>query len=1002
MTFFRTLFIYSFFIFIAAGCSTKVEDKNSKGSQTEIEDLADGSEGDTDKNTNQENDESETVKSNTPKVNPEGKSIEVDSFLIQSLNETREDSSADSNLLSKYYSLKACFSDRNIVKGLGQRVVRVDGKMLKTDLNGCVYFEHDIKIDYNESNSCKVFEKEVRFSKNKMKRVKYSIDYLTNQVTDLAISRGCVSTISKTKGTKRSSSIELGNVGLRYGNLLTKVRSDKRNINHETIIESCIKVSKTGKNLRNTNIKLTATNSETGQISNGMGFLKTNSIGCFSTSIQSIYEQFRNSHWMDIDLRIDVLSGPLKGKGTNKVVYINPWEEFRTQYGRGNGSKPTQIPFKNKYSKVHMDGVMYIQIGNNTKEMSVSDYLGLTISKKYQVVLNPYIDREHRYTKGKAPIERSIYKGKFKLSLLLLAPKNGAMEINKNNFEDFEYVTGAETVVEANNGIINAMINIPFNMVDLPRLAVRTMSIFKVEPLGDTGLRSTLVTGFFKARIAWIKTNVLQDDGLNTNSFIDKQWKSHFKDQKTKSFTREEINETCSNSSKSDNAEAGNHNAENGTNEVEFADCIGGLNEILASGYDQKTFDYKKFIGQMFQKLEVQKRKAKSRSRQEITAKSIYVNQLKKHYEDITILDTESAASEKYKMNFKTEDFDTILPQNGSVETMTENMIEEICRYAITKDDAYEPGFLWGYRKKSWQHCLDKPAKFFGIKPVRHINKVNSIGDSYANGFAIYTGERYGVSKSEKDSISTSTTYSVSADIGIKLPLPKSVSDILGIGAKVGVSKSRSESHSVGSGYAVAENIGTSKNLGVEKFVVDLNISSQRCFLVVSKDHLDLKLSMQRHANAPRGPYGDIGIDTLDEANHDYYFPKTNLNVNLYICDKNDKNENFTESWFFIQSRIDSAVARDYDGVNERKLLKVIRGDKSYREFRTALRSISEQSLALDNIGYGTPEAQLVEAWGHLLGDKLSDEDAAKFLLRNVEGSFPGTIEGNGSTTGVQ
>ncbi|MBT4790764.1 MAG: hypothetical protein HON90_04270, partial [Halobacteriovoraceae bacterium] len=85
-------------------------------------------------------------------------------------------------------------------------------------------------------------------------------------------------------------------------------------------------------------------------------------------------------------------------------------------------------------------------------------------------------------------------------------------------------------------------------------------------------------------------------------------------------------------------------------------------------------------------------------------------------------------------------------------------------------------------------------------------------------------------------------------------------------------------------------------------------------------------------------------------------------------------------------------------GVTERKLLKVLRGTDSYRFFREALRDSAEKSLLMDNIAYSTPEDVLIKSWSHLLGAKLSDEDAAKFLLENVEGSFPGTIEGNGST----
>ena len=78
--------------------------------------------------------------------------------------------------------------------------------------------------------------------------------------------------------------------------------------------------------------------------------------------------------------------------------------------------------------------------------------------------------------------------------------------------------------------------------------------------------------------------------------------------------------------------------------------------------------------------------------------------------------------------------------------------------------------------------------------------------------------------------------------------------------------------------------------------------------------------------------------------------------------------------------------------------MKVIRGERNYRELRKALRDISTQSLVMDNIGYKTPEDVLIRSWGHLLGNDFTRKDAAKFLVKHVEGAFPGTIDGEGST----
>lgn len=961
MTFFKQSFLLLSILGLLASCSGQVEDKNAGLSNSEKEDL---------------------------RTKGAESTLEVDSIKFESQNDIKEDDSADSNIVSKYYSLKVCVKDRNMKRGLGNRQVRIDGELMRTDSSGCVRWEHQIEIDHTVDNKCQVFEKQIKFSKKKYKTIKYSIDYVGNKVSDLDKSNGCVDKNKVSKAKKSAEPVILEDVRLTHVPVQTQMRSDIRWITHQTKVESCLKVRLTGKPLANARISLTAKNLETGEkIKSINDNLSTNYKGCFTTDILSKYEQYRNSHWMELDLKIDVLSGPLAGNVVGRGVYINPWEPSRSIYGIGEvGRKPFEgHEFKNDYARFHMDGVMYIQIGNDTKKMTVNDYLGLTISKTYQVVLNPYIDREHRYTPGMMPIERLAHEGKFKLSMVVLAPKDGDMNIDKTNFDNFDFITGVEQEVEVRNGIVNAVVNIPFKMTDLPRLAVRTMSLFKIEPVGDTGLQSSIVTGFFKARIPWIKTNVLKADGLNIPKYVDKAWK-HITDVNTKQMlSADQIDLKCSQQ-----------------NQMSSDDCLKGVEEIKKSGIDSNTMEYRQFVTRMFSQLSEQTAKMNKPFEMKISPKKIFVNHLKKNYENIEIHDTKSIKGQ-YGINITRADFNSLLPTNKTNHFLTENMTEELCRYGFHQNGAYRKVFGYFYVKKSYEKCLKNPYKYFGVKSVRHIEQVDGIGDSYTNGFAMYIGERYGVSNGERDAESTSSTWSAGTDIGGKLPIPL-VGDFLNLGFKAGYSKSYSTSHSKSDGYNFAENIGTSKNLGVEKFVVDVKAKVQRCVLIQSRKFLNSKLAIERSAERTQVYADPTGFATamaeanMSEEDRAYYYPQTDLGMTYYICDTTPKKETFTEAWYFIQSRIDSSIGRDFDGVSERKILKVIRGNQSYLELRSALRKISETSLLMDNIAYSTPEDILIANWGHLVGDGVSEEDAAKFLVTNVEGSFPGTIEGNGST----
>ena len=949
MTYFRTNLLTILLTFILIGCSAQVEDKNSGLSATERIELA------------QDRDE---------------EALEVQSITIESQNDNKEDLSANANIVSRDYALKVCLKDRKMIKGLGNKNVFINGEMMKTDTTGCIKWSHEITIDYTEENKCRVFEKEIRFSYNRVKHLRYSIDSVTNQISDLSLSNGCVRKKALTKASTKVEPLILKDMRLSYNKNLTVMRSDLKLVKHATKFETCLDVKMTGKPLSNAKIKFTATNLETKEVSTvEHNELKTGYNGCFATDFVSSYEQYLYSHWMEVDIKIEVLTGPLKGATVNRSAFINPWEDGFKQYGIGEvGRAPQEIDVKNKYARFHLDGAMYINIGNDTKKMKVNDYLGLSISKTYQIVLNPYINRGHRYTQGKYPINRIVNDGQFKLSMILLAPKDGDMEINKSNFDNFEFITGVEKIVTVKNGIINAVLNIPFKMTDLPRLAVRTISVLKMEPIGDSNLQPTIVTGFFKARIAWIRTNVIQSEDLNVPDYINKEWQAGKKD--ASELKTADVDKLCSTEKK-----------------VSAAGCLKGMTEVQGATFDAKTFAYKGFIDSMFGKLNTQTIKMNSSFTEKvITPQEIFVNHVKKKFPKIKTLSTYSAAR-TLGIKINTDDFDTLLPENRTLNGLTDNMAEELCRYGFHKNGAYKRTF--GFKHKiSYKRCLLSPNKFFGIKSVRHVEEVKGIDNSYATGFVINLGEGYQVNAGEVDALTEATTASIGGDVGGKLPIPG-----LTLGLKAGVSKSLSKSHSKSDGFSKAESIGTSKTIGVEKFVMDVDANFKRCMVVVSKDFLDVGLASKRAALTITGSgMSYIPTRKQTQAEKEFYAPQSNLDVQLYICDRATIAETFTESWYFLQSNVESSLGRDEDGVQERRLLKVIRGADTYKELHKALQDLATKSLVLDNIGYETPEDLLIQNWGHLIGTKMTDAEARIFLVKNVEGAFPGTIEGQGAT----
>ncbi len=895
-----------------------------------------------------------------------GETIQVVSLKIDSTKLNRGEENSDiENIESKIYTVKACLQDRNNLRNFKNRTLTVNEQDMVSDSNGCLFFKHEVDVEYNSKDRCQMYEYEVSSEGMFLKKIRYTIDYLDNQISNLETAVGCME-----KNTKASSIVEepvrAGDIKVGWGGQISALRSDVRKLKHGTTVGMCLTATKTGVKVVNAPIRLKATNKETGEVSySDDPTLKTGIDGCFTTYFESHFEQYRNSHWMDVELEIEVLDGVLAGSIFHRDIYINPWESGN-MYGIGEiGRKPPVRKFKNDYARLHLDGVMYIQIGNDTENLKVNDYLGLTLSKTYQVVLNPYVDREHVFGQNRDAINRLVPDGEFKLSMVVLAPKEGDMLITSENYKDFEYITGVEQTVEIKNGVINAVVNIPFKLVDLPRLALRTMSIFKLEPLEDTGLRSTIVTGFFKARIPWIKTNVLQSNELNIPDFASKNWGHVPKVNKEQRFTKDNMLSSCSEYYK-----------------LSADECAEELKD-----YDEAKANYRTYVDGLFTRLS---NETKSSFNIPIKPRTIFQNHLKKNIKNIQIL-SKTQFNNKFQAGLSKADFDAVFPAHKTSRQMPKWIIYRLCIFGTYGQNQIPTTF--GFKSKDHEDCLNNPQNYFGMEGFRHVNKVKRTSGFYSNGYVLNTNEYAGVNDTEYDSYSESIGRFMSYDASVKFPVDKLplIGNFIGAGFKTGFNRNWTNSSTESQGFTLVENIGTSKTIGVEKFVVNINAQFERCLLIQSKEHLDIEAAKRERDFARMfalsydpNNWGELGTK---------YSPSNNFNLNFYICDDQVVTQDFREAWYFMQSEIHTNIGRDYDG-QERKLLKVFRGVGNFFELRKKLRNVTQNKLIVDNVGLTTPDDTLVKNWGHLLDRSFSKSEAAKFIRENMDGAFPGTIQG--------
>jgi hypothetical protein len=354
--------------------------------------------------------------------------LTIESLRIENRQAVRESNALSSVITKKYYSLRACLAENTMGQKLDRRQVTVQGSPLRsnlTDTSGCIFWDHTFDFDYTGVDRCKILKQVITLPGAQLgATLNYAIDMVTDEVTDLSRGKGC--TVLEEENVEANvkdngGELILDRVRLTYVGNQTLKRSDLKYLRYNTNIESCLRARVTNLPLANTQIKIS--------IHDRSGLHEpitledmTNEDGCFSNQYVSPYEQFKWSHWLQKDLYIEVASGPLKHKGVGTLLYINPYETHRLLFGFDANwdrvPEPNPLP---EYKRIHIDGVMYIQIGNDQNQFKVNDFLGLTVSKSYQVVLHPRLDMGHRFTEGQ-PRYIKMHDGRFRLKFMLLAP----------------------------------------------------------------------------------------------------------------------------------------------------------------------------------------------------------------------------------------------------------------------------------------------------------------------------------------------------------------------------------------------------------------------------------------------------------------------------------------------------------------------------------------------------------------------------------------------------
>lgn len=210
--------------------------------------------------------------------------------------------------------------------------------------------------------------------------------------------------------------------------------------------------------------------------------------GCIFWEDHVEFEIYSPEKWIEKTYFIQDVENP---KQIEKLTfYLNPWQTGTWFSWDINNGKPPQTPADLATPTFAIQDVVYLFTG---QDYSLDSDMDLVFKKMYQLRFEPFVKRIDISTE--APIYEPIRDGHYRLRVMVLGTTHGAFSPSireLSSVEDFiskyKYISGAETIVEARNGVVTSHIELPISFQDIPWLASRNQLLIELSSVdGEVG-----------------------------------------------------------------------------------------------------------------------------------------------------------------------------------------------------------------------------------------------------------------------------------------------------------------------------------------------------------------------------------------------------------------------------------------------------------------------------------------------------------------------------------
>ena len=619
--------------------------------------------------------------------------------------------------------------------------------------------------------------------------------------------------------------------------------------------------------------------------------------GTVSFRAQIPFNSYDRRYWKEFAVRVEGTRAPYNDILKERIVYINPWLNGKDFGIDSKFGVPPEATNEN-YPEIFIEKLRYSLEGNVQSQFRVNRSLDMSLVKSLNINLRPKLKFDHNFA-GTGNGYENIVNGKYKVRLLILAPKPGKnTDFTQDiNLEDFYMLTGDEKDVVIENGLINTSLNLPLLFTDQIYYSLRNLLVLEVSPVEvDAELRAGYFIGAYSGMKKSGTVISLNDSGVylsSGNLDITKTLVTKLDQLKHKLPTEQAL---------------GN--------------------------------DYNEFV--------------KILSKKKIKVPVFDADNLKVVKKNMitSINHTENELKKRYRLNISSSEITKIIKNPSKLSNMAKVTLCHLLygqkttyyQYWISSS-AYGGGSTTKVETTGelYKKCHANPEQYIDLKKLYHVKKiVEQPSGGQVNAYDLGRNTAYFTSKgdfftsAEGKRSTRFTQHSLNASLGAefsKFGFYGGLSYGYSTGTRKDLYVYNQNGSTVSSQFRQMNGYGTSYN--VDRYDLRFKARVKSCLLIAGK-YFDYSVPKR---------YVQTGLATLFMK--DPPAIRQSSNKRYYVCMKDDVVRTTIESWYYM--KIKNEAATDDSALSKNSFVSVMRGDENFDEFRKLQMSEDEVLIFVED-----------------------------------------------------